>query len=102
MGNDTYIVKFSFPIGVRFESRIQSLTPYSVDIKGRSSHPEVFVGKGVLEICNKLKGEHPCRSEISIKLQKQRFLSKSNFIEIALQYGCFPINLLHLFQNTLS
>ena len=26
----------------------------------RSSHPEVFLGKGVLKICSKFTGEHPC------------------------------------------
>ena len=31
----------------------------------RSSHPEVFLEKGVLKICSKFTGEHPCRSEIS-------------------------------------
>ena len=36
----------------------------------RSSHPEVFLGKGVLKICSKFTGEHPCWSEISIKLLK--------------------------------
>ena len=39
----------------------------------RSSHPEVFLTKGVLKICSKFTGEHPYRSAISIKLQ-------SNFI----------------------
>ena len=34
----------------------------------RSSHPEVFFRKGVLKICSKFTGEHPCRSAISIKL----------------------------------
>ena len=37
----------------------------------RSSHPEEFLGKGVLDIYSKFTGEHPCRSVISIKLQKQ-------------------------------
>ena len=32
----------------------------------RSSHPEVFLGKGVLKICSKFTGEHPCQSAISI------------------------------------
>ena len=36
--------------------------------RNRSSHLEVFVGKGVLKICSKFTGEHPCRSAISIKL----------------------------------
>ena len=47
----------------------------------RSSHPEVFLGKGVLEICIKFTGEHPCRSASSIKL----FYS--------------PVNLLHIFRT---
>ena len=34
----------------------------------RSSHPELFLEKGVLKICCKCTGEHPCRSVISIKL----------------------------------
>ena len=42
----------------------------------RSSHQEVFLGKGVLNICSKFIGEHPCRSMISIKLLS---LLKSHF-----------------------
>ena len=34
----------------------------------RSSHREVFLGKGVLKIYSKVTGKHPCRSVISIKL----------------------------------
>ena len=34
----------------------------------RSSHPEVFLGKGVLKTCSKFTGEHPCQSVISITL----------------------------------
>ena len=58
----------------------------------RSSHPEVFLGKGVLKICSKFTGEHSCRSKISIKLQ-------SNFIEITLQHRCSPVNLVHIFRT---
>ena len=57
-----------------------------------SCHPEVFLGEGVLKICNKFTGEHPCRSAISIKLL-------CNFIEIALRHGCSPVNLLHIFRT---
>ena len=57
-----------------------------------SSHPELFLGKGVLNICSKFTGDHPCQSAISIKLQ-------SNFIEITLWYGCSPVNLLHNFRT---
>ena len=59
---------------------------------GRSSPPEVFLGKGVLRICSRLIGEQPCRSTISIKLQ-------SNFIEITIRHGCSPVNLPHIFRT---
>ena len=62
------------------------------DMRNRNSHPEVFLRKGVLKICSKFTGEHPCQSAISIKLQ-------SNFIEIALRHGCSPANLLHIFRT---
>ena len=52
----------------------------------------MFLGKGVLKICIKFTGEHPCRSVISIKLL-------CNFIEIALRHGCSPVNLLHIFKT---
>ena len=32
----------------------------------RSIPPVVFLGKGVLKICSKFTGEHPCRSAISV------------------------------------
>ena len=51
----------------------------------RSSHPEVFRGKGVLKICSKVAAEHPCRSVSSISLF-------CNFIEITLRHGCSPVN----------
>ena len=57
----------------------------------RSRHPKVFLEKGVLKICSKFTGEHPCRSAISTKLQ-------SNFIEITLQHGRSPVNLQHVFK----
>ena len=58
----------------------------------RSSHPVVFLVKGVLKICSKFTGEHPCRSVISIKLL-------CNFIEITLRHGCSPVKLLHIFRT---
>ena len=53
----------------------------------RSSHSEVFLGKGILKICSKFTGELPCRSVLC------------NFIEIALRHGCSLINLLHVFRT---
>ena len=58
----------------------------------RSSHPEVFLVKGVLKICSKFTGEHPCQSVISIKLL-------CNFIEITLRQECSSVNLLHIFRT---
>ena len=60
--------------------------------KYRGSHPEVFLGKGVLKICSKFKGEHPCRNVMSIKLI-------CNFIEITLLRGFYPVNLLRIFRT---
>ena len=54
-------------------------------LKCRSSHIQVFLGKGVLKICSKFTREHPCWCAISIKLQ-------SNFIEIRLPHGCSPVS----------
>ena len=42
-------------------------------IQIRSSRPEVFLEKGVLKICSKFRGEHPCRSAISVKFQSNIF-----------------------------
>ena len=53
-----------------------------------SSRPEVFLRKGMLKICTKFTGEHPCRSVISIKLL-------CIFIEIARRHGFSLVNLLH-------
>ena len=58
----------------------------------RSSHPEMVLRKGVLKICSKFTGEHPCQSAFSIKLQ-------SNFIEITLRHGFSLVNLLHIFRT---
>ena len=58
----------------------------------RNIPSEVFLRKGVLEICSKFTGEYPCRSVITIKLQ-------SNFIEITLRHGCSPENLLFIFRT---
>ena len=58
-------------------------------LKARSSHPGVFLIKGVLKICSKFAGEHSCREVIWIW----------NFTEIALQHRCFPVNLLHIFRT---
>ena len=58
----------------------------------RSSRLVVFLGKGILKTCSKFTGEHPRQSVISIKLL-------CNFIEIALQHGWSPANLLHIFRT---
>ena len=57
----------------------------------RSTHPDVFLGKGILKICSKFTREYPCRSAFSIKLL-------CNFVEITLLHGCY-VNLLHIFRT---
>ena len=59
------------------------------------SHPDMFLGNGVLKICSKFTGEHSCRSATSIRLQ-------SNFIEIILRHGWSPVNLLHFFIDNMN
>ena len=49
----------------RVTSKVHKFTTH----RYRSSRPEVFLRKGVLKICSKFTGEHPCRSAISINLQ---------------------------------
>ena len=56
-------------------------------IASKSIHLEVFLGKGVVKICSKFTGQHPCQSTISID-------------EIALRHGCSPVNLLHTFETS--
>ena len=51
--------------------------------------------KGVLKICSKFTGEHPCRNVTLIMLL-------SNFIEITLRGKCSPVNLLYIFRITFS
>ena len=60
--------------------------------RSRSSQPGVLVEKGVRKICSKFTIEHPCRSEILIKLL-------CNFIEITLRHGCSSVNLRHIFRT---
>ena len=64
----------------------------------RSNHPEVFLEKGILKICNKFTGENPCWSVISTKLLRIRCT------QTALRFGCSSVNLLyfseHLFLET--
>ena len=57
----------------------------------RSNSSKVFLWKGVLEICSKFTGEHPCRIMI--------WKSKSNFFEIKLLLGRSPVNLMHVFRT---
>ena len=61
------------------------------DFDNRSSHPEVFLGKGVLKICSKFIGEYPCRSEICA-------FSEHLFLGTPLD-GCFVISCHQLHQN---
>ena len=66
--------------------------PLELSTLFRNRHPEVFLVKVVLKICNKFKREHPCRSLISIK-------PLGNFNYITLQHGCSHVNMLHIFRT---
>ena len=88
----------------RWRERQEEVSPLNQKLTGnhqdllktisRSSHWEVFLGKGVLQICITFTGEHQCRNNvISIKLL-------CNFIEITLQHGCSPVSLLHIFRTS--
>ena len=61
----------------------------------RSRPLEVFSGKGVLKICSRFTGEHPCQSVKSIKLLY-------NLIEIALRHGYSPVSFLYVFRTAFS
>ena len=50
--------------------------------KGRSSPSKVFLRKGVLKICSKFTGKHPCQSA-----------------KIALLHVCSPVNFLYIFRT---
>ena len=60
----------------------------------KSSHAEVFLGKGVLKISRKFTGEHSCRSVISMMLL-------CNFIEITSAW-VFSCKSAAYFKNTFS
>ena len=90
----TYICRLIKSYKGRQKSDLLVLLFYKYIIH-RNSHLEVFLRKGVLKICSKFTGEYPCRSVISINLQ-------SNFIEVALQHRCSPLNLLHYFRTLFS
>ena len=62
---------------------------YSCSYWCRSSHPEVFLVKGVLKICGKFTGEHLCRSCFATLL-------KSHFdMGVSCKFAAY-------FQNTFS
>ena len=54
----------------------------------------MLLGKGVLKICSKFTGEHPCRIAISIKLQ-----SKATLLNSHISIGCLSVNLLLIFKT---
>ena len=89
---------FSCEFNEIFENTFFYRTPLVAAPLFRSSRPIMFLRKGILKICGKFTGEHPCRGAISVK-----FLC--NFIEIALWHGCSSVNLLlisrtHFSKNT--
>ena len=55
----------------------------------RSSHREVFLLKGILQICSKITREHPCQSVIIVTLL-------CSFIEITFQNGFSPVKFMNI------
>ena len=69
----------------------ESSRPYIFWIS-RSSHPEGFLGKGVLKICSKFAREYPCLNVVSIKLL-------SNFANIIVAMSYMKWNFFIIFQK---
>ena len=87
-----YISELLSPLHNKLRSKIA--WQCSEAITSKSGYPELFPGKdGVLKICSKFTGEHPCQSTISIKLIY-------NFIEITIRQECSPVNLLHISRTS--
>ena len=66
----------------------------------RSSHPEIFLGKGALKICSKFTGEHPCQSVILLKSVSATLL-KSHFRMGVLLYISYKFSE-HFFYKNIS
>ena len=69
--------------------QVSDLAETLTAVEQKQSFRRVLI-KGVLKICSKFTGQHPCRNVIPIK-----FLC--NVIEITLRHGCSPVNLVHIF-----
>ena len=67
-----------------------------IEEKRRQQKKTKAKGKSVMRIHNKFIGEHPCRSAISIKLLKFKFI---DFIELTLRHGFSPVNLMQIFKT---
>ena len=89
------VAVFLISVGTMFHTfklnTLAELRPYWL-VLARSSHPEVFLRKGVLKIYSTFTAKHLCRSAISVTLL-------CNFIERILLHGCSPANLLHIFRT---
>ena len=85
----------SFPTG---QWRFQCMYKWKIDAIRvkifRNNHSEMFCWKGVLKICSKFRGEHPCRSATSIKLQQLYWSRTSAWV--------FSCKFVAYFQNTFS
>ena len=55
-------IGLSFYVSFVYFVCIYSSYLINIPTKFKSSHPDVFLRKGVLRICSKFTGEHPCRS----------------------------------------
>ena len=62
---------------------------------------EKVLGKGVLKICSKFTGEHPCRSVISIKLQSN-FCTQTTLLDLDWFYVILDLDLKYTWTDLLD
>ena len=58
-------IRIQSPVILKIENHFVFCLNFSIETKIRSSHPEVFLVKGVLKICSKFTGEHLLRTPLN-------------------------------------
>ena len=77
---------------LRMALLIDSLWRLALNAFKQTQPPKVFLRKGVLKICSKFAGEHPCQSVISVKLQS----SENTFSQEHLWVAAFVLKALRV------
>ena len=74
---------------------VSMLTHSALQHLFRSSPSEVFLGKGVLKVCSKLTGEHPCRGT-----NKMMVFLQSKFLQACYSSGPHIMSVLKLVHTS--